>query len=849
MVRGTRRQLLLTALVAAVLAAITALPAGAAYLRDWKKVLHQPDGTVVHCLVSGDEYFNFYHDEDGYLIIRDSRGWLTYAERVDGQLRPSAHVVGRSDPRSLELKPWLRPSDAVMQRRWERFNRPAAVGGQASREPAGFTSLNNIVMFIAFYDEGANIFTHGASEYEAIFNSSATGANSMKNYFKEASYSKFAISSLINADSGRILVWVTGQPRSYYQPYDNGANPNGYTSDDEAAQREHLLLQEVINGYVEYGLIPPTLNVDTNNDGKVDNITFMVSGETDGWSDLLWPHRWSMLEWYPIDVKINGKTVDAYNFNLDAVTWKEDPRAAGGGVGTLCHEMSHTLGAPDLYHYKEQYGDLSPVGQWDLMEGTTDPPQHLGAYMKMRYLGWLSSIPTITTSGTYTLNPITSSSGNAFKILSPNSSTQYFIVEYRRKTGYFESGIPGSGLIVYRIDSSVNDGTGNKNGPPDEVYIYRPGGSPTANGDINNAHFSSGVGRTAINDTTDPSSYLTNGADGGLKISSIGAAGNTISFNVTVSGSSTCTFTLSPTSASVAAGGGSGTIQVTTQSGCAWSASSSATWLSITSGSSGSGSGSIKWSASANSSSSSRNGTITCQGKTFTATQAGTGGGGSYVYWVETAAKASGSGGASWKSDLGLLNLGGSTATTTVQLFLGTNPIKNDSIAAGKQVIYADLVGQLGTTGSGAVKVTSTQPLAVTSRTYNDQGTKGTYGQYYDGYTSSEMLNAGAVVRLAQLTESSKYRTNIAVTNTGTGAAQVRVTLYNATGSQLAQYTVDLTSGQRKQENQPFKNKGGQTNMTAGYAKVEVLTGSGVIVSASVLDNTTSDPTTIPPKS
>jgi hypothetical protein len=36
--------------------------------------------------------------------------------------------------------------------------------------------------------------------------------------------------------------------------------------------------------------------------------------------------------------------------------------------------------------------------------------------------------------------------------------------------------------------------------------------------------------------------------------------------------------------------------------------------------------------------------------------------------------------------------------------------------------------------------------------------------------------------------------------------------------------------------------------MTIGYAKVEILSGSGIIVSASVIDNKTGDPTTIPPK-
>ena len=93
-------------------------------------------------------------------------------------------------------------------------------------------------------------------------------------------------------------------------------------------------------------------------------------------------------------------------------------------------------------------------------------------------MGWITSIPTITTTGTYTLNPITSSTNNAYRINSPNSTTEYYVVEYRRKTGTFESSLPGSGLLVYRINLSIPSGQwGNDCGPPDELYVYRPGGT------------------------------------------------------------------------------------------------------------------------------------------------------------------------------------------------------------------------------------------------------------------------------------------------------------------------------------------------------------------------------------
>jgi hypothetical protein len=216
--------------------------------------------------------------------------------------------------------------------------------------------------------------------------------------------------------------------------------------------------------------------------------------------------------------------------------------------------MFHSLGAPDLDHYSMD--GLYPVSSWGLMEFDSNPPRHMGAFMKWRYGTWISTLPPITNgegekpymstiieNGTYSLNPLTSNTNNCYKIASPNSTTEYFLVEYRKSVGTFENSLPGEGLLVYRINSN-RDGLGNRNGPPDEVYIYRPGGTTSLNGDPDSANFSSDVGRTAINDSTDPSSFLSDGSAGGLNISNVTSVGSTISFTVTFTGGGTQTLTV-----------------------------------------------------------------------------------------------------------------------------------------------------------------------------------------------------------------------------------------------------------------------------------------------------------------
>ncbi|HBE73193.1 MAG TPA: hypothetical protein DDW31_03750 [candidate division Zixibacteria bacterium] len=147
-------------------------------------------------------------------------------------------------------------------------------------------------------------------------------------------------------------------------------------------------------------------------------------------------------------------------------------------------------------------------------------------------------MPEITAPGTYWLKPLASgASGTAYRIASPFSSAEYFVLEYRRKSGTFESSVPGSGLLVFRINTDF-DSLGNASYNPaggiyDELYLFRLNGDSTANGTLNSAHFSNATGRTRINDTTATRCFLHDGTPGGIRISDIGPAGDSIQFTVT----------------------------------------------------------------------------------------------------------------------------------------------------------------------------------------------------------------------------------------------------------------------------------------------------------------------------
>jgi len=491
-------------------------PAGAAYLRNVPQTLRQPDGKVFRCLASGDEFYNWLHDENGYVIIQDpDTGFYVYAVKVNGDLLPSRYVAGRANPKRVGLEKDIRISPERLAERMRGFSLTFAPPDEIQAAPKVGT-INNIAIFIRFSDESE--FGDPYSTYESLFNSAVPGHNSMHNYFEEVSYYCLAIdTTFYPTGSGPFVAsYQDSNPRAYYKPYNEVTNPIGYQGGDygaERTQREHTLLKNAVDAVASQ--VPSELNVDENSDGLVDNVCFIIRGSPTGWASLLWPHKWSLTSY---TVYVNSKRVDTYNFQLES--WMP--------VGVLCHEMFHSLGSPDLYHY--DFDGFHPVEEWDLMGSTPEPPQHTGAYMKCRYCKWIADIPEITSKGYYALNPLTSPTGNCYKVRSPNSTTDYFVLEYRRQTGTFESSLPGSGLLVYRINTR-RDGMGNAYGA-DEVYLYRPDGTRTTDGNHYCANFSSDVGRTAIDDSTNPSCFLSDGNPGGLIISDVGSAGDTISFCV-----------------------------------------------------------------------------------------------------------------------------------------------------------------------------------------------------------------------------------------------------------------------------------------------------------------------------
>lgn len=488
---------------------------------NFETKITQPNGTTITCLASGDEFYNRLHDSNGYTIVQGQDGWYYYADKnLKGEVIPSTYKVGEVNPETTSLLKNIKISKAKYDEKVYSYLNPLKTRSNEliTKAPAN-GSFNNIVIYIRFADDAG--MTNIRQDYIDLFEGEGLSNYSVKEYFQEVSYNQLTVNAyhFPTCIPSVNLSYQDAYNRGYYQPYNATTNPSGYPDDTEARLREHTLLQNAVK-YFELNIEASLTSgqVDMDNDGYVDNISFIVSGGNGEWSDLLWAHRWAL---YSNTTYIHDKRVWDYTFQPETQSSSR----------TTCHELFHSIGSPDLYHYVDD--GISPVAGWDLMEWGVG---HMTAYMKEQIGGWIT-IPTISSSGTYSLNPVTSSTNNAFKIPSPNSETEFFVVEYRKKQGNIESQIPSyydDGLIIYRINTLVSIDEGNRNGPPDMLYIYRPNGTSSVDGTYYDAAFSSNQSRTSFNNSTNPRCFLNDNSDGGLNISNVGTAGTTISFTVTL---------------------------------------------------------------------------------------------------------------------------------------------------------------------------------------------------------------------------------------------------------------------------------------------------------------------------
>ena len=205
----------------------------------------------------------------------------------------------------------------------------------------------------------------------------------MKDYYREVSYGKLTIQSVITK-------WVLlPREESYY------GGDNGTSKDTNAVQ----MVVDAINAAAAAGF--DFSQGDSDGDGWVDVLDIIHSGhgqENSGNSSSeIWSHKGSMTS---VMTK-NG--VSMYNYHTEPALrgWDTDTPAIERGSASFCHESGHFFGLPDLYDYSPLTDGL---GNWCLMSGgpwngnSGTMPAHFSAWCKL-FLGFAKAVPVHSKNG------------------------------------------------------------------------------------------------------------------------------------------------------------------------------------------------------------------------------------------------------------------------------------------------------------------------------------------------------------------------------------------------------------------------------------------------------------------
>ena len=185
---------------------------------------------------------------------------------------------------------------------------------------------------------------------------------------------------------------------------------------------------------------------DWNGDKTVEHIIFIYAGfggnETANKDKgYIWPNTSAFST-------INKGNLRITYYSASAELWSNSRSC---GIGTICHEYTHTLGLPDLYPTASS--EYSVVDEWDLMDGGNFVnngwcPPNFSAHEKM-LLGWYTPLELTEPTVVEDMKPL-SEGGDAY-IVRTEDANEFFILENRQWTGW-DLRTPGHGLLIAHVD-------------------------------------------------------------------------------------------------------------------------------------------------------------------------------------------------------------------------------------------------------------------------------------------------------------------------------------------------------------------------------------------------------------
>lgn len=413
--------------------------------------MKQPNGSFVSVRVIGDDTFGYYKTLDGYIVAKDSDGYLHYADYSGGALRLSSiKVVEKTAQLPSNLSKSIPYSMFVPK------------------------TDNSSICFVAplLYDNSSGN-SHSAAAQVLKYSSVPVKMKCLVLLveFSDVRFSNSNIKSQINSMlnlRGYSLNGATGSAADYF-------NDNLMGKASVSFDLSDVITLPNIEAY--YGAVSGTSNdinpkqliydacvaasaagvdfsgYDLNGDGVADNVFVLFAGYNQaegGDPSTIWPHAGDISS---MKLKCGGVQIANYACTSELKGYNNSEPAP---IGTFCHEFGHLLGLVDMYdtNYDLEglstglYKNLSLMDEGNYLNDGNTPPCFSAIEREMLGIG---SVVSLESLHKYVLPP--QREADSIYRLATLNRNEYFLIECRDGAGW-DKYIGGKGMVIYHIDKS-----------------------------------------------------------------------------------------------------------------------------------------------------------------------------------------------------------------------------------------------------------------------------------------------------------------------------------------------------------------------------------------------------------
>lgn len=486
----------------AICLSINAVPAK----RGMWRTITLSDGTQKVVELRGDEHFHFLADSQGNAYVQNE--WGTFDKTTIKELL-------NDDANSLRAKvrAYTKQIETEM-----RLKAPHKASGIPSDKSKFLGKKKGLVILAQYQDVKFSTTTpsqFGCANINALYDKIINTRNlnmepfygSVKDYFIDQSDGKFELEfdvvGPVTLDYSRAYYGD-----NYLYRRRNGNKYTQYDYDEDVLPTN--MVYEAINKVTTKadGTTVNFSNYDWDGDGEAEvvYVIYAGQGEADGGSaETVWPHKFSLTyggqllaslkndysNYYVKNgnsyiqissvpsftyIRKNNTKIDTYACSNELATNGSNTQL--NGIGTICHEFSHTMGYPDAYDTDYSYTGPQ-MGSWDLMCGGSYNGSWNGGnsswdnidagYRPCGYTaferwcaGWIEPIELTDPQKITNMKPLggtrsggASDHGEVYVVYMPNSQKnikgEYYLLENRQWANW-DYDLPWFGLLINYVN-------------------------------------------------------------------------------------------------------------------------------------------------------------------------------------------------------------------------------------------------------------------------------------------------------------------------------------------------------------------------------------------------------------